>query len=81
MADPTIQPIDSPFASLDPRSALAQINIAIARAENSQRYTIGDRELWRGDLRWMYPERKRLEEQVRALSRRGRPVFSRVVPF
>lgn len=81
MAEPVIPPVDSPFATLDPRSALAQINIAISRAENSQRYTIGDRELWRGDLRWMYPERKRLEEKVAALNRGGRPRFSRVVPF
>lgn len=81
MAEPVIQPVDSPFATLDPRSALAQINIAIARAESGQRYTIGDRELWRGDLRWMYPERKRLEAKVNAILRAHRPRFSRVVPI
>jgi len=80
MADPTIPPVDSPFASMDPRSALAQINMAIARAEKAQRYTIGDRELWAGDLRWMYPERARLEAKVAVLNRCG-PRFRRVVPM
>jgi hypothetical protein len=32
MADPTIPPEDSPFATMSPRQALAQINIAIAYA-------------------------------------------------
>lgn len=71
---------ESPFASLPPAQALAQINAAIAKAEKSQRYKIGDRELWRGDLRWMYPERTRLEAQVRAQTRRG-PRLRRVVPL
>lgn len=65
---------------MDPRSALAHINIAIFKASNSQRYKIGDRELWRGDLRWLIPERDRLEKIVRAMTRRG-PTLRRVVPL
>lgn len=80
MALPTIQPDDSPFASMTPESALAQVNIAIARAERSQRYKIGDRELHAGDLRWMYPERARLEKVV-ARKRRGGIRFGRIVPL
>lgn len=80
MAEPTIPPVDSPFATMDPRSALAHVNAAIFKAENGQRYKIGDRELWRGDLRWMYPERTRLEGIVKAMSRRG-PTLRRVVPL
>jgi hypothetical protein len=72
-------PADNPFVALAPAVALAQINKAIAAAEKSQRYKIGDRELLRGDLRWMYPERARLEGQVKTSARRG-PRFSRVVP-
>jgi hypothetical protein len=78
---PATPTVDNPFPALEPREALYHINIAIAKAEASQRYTIGDRELWRGDLRWMYPERARLEKQVAALARRGRPRFSRAVPL
>lgn len=80
MAEPVIPPVDSPFATMDPRSALAHLNAAIFKAENSQRYKIGDRELWRGDLRWMYPERARLEKLVKALTRTG-PKLRRVVPL
>jgi hypothetical protein len=60
MADPIIPPEDSPFASMTPKQALAQINIAIAHAEVSQSYKIGDRELQRGDLRWMIPNARGL---------------------
>jgi hypothetical protein len=80
MADPTIPAEDSPFATMSPRQALAQINIAIARAEASQMYQIGDRRLQRGDLRWMYPERKRLEAKVASLGRCGMRV-RRIVPL
>lgn len=73
-------PDSNPFASLPPAEALAQLNVAIEKAEKSQRYKIGDRELWRGDLRWMYPERARLEAQVKAESRRG-PKLRRAVPL
>jgi hypothetical protein len=81
MADPaTIPPADSPFATMSPAQALAQINMAIQAAEKSQRYTIGDRELWRGDLRWMYPERARLEQKVAQLARGG-VRLRRIVPL
>lgn len=44
------------------RDLLAQINEAITSvAERGQRYRIGDRELWRGDLEWLFSERRRLE--------------------
>jgi hypothetical protein len=80
MADPIIPPEDSPFASMTPKQALAQINIAIAHAEVSQSYKIGDRELQRGDLRWMYPERTRLEKRV-ASAERGGVRLRRIVPL
>lgn len=71
----------NPFADIqDPRVALAQINAAIAKAEVSQRYKIGDRELERGDLRWMYPERARLEGIVAKLNRGG-VRLRRVIPL
>jgi len=79
MAALAIPPVDSPFATLDPRSALAAINMAILKAETNQRYAIEDREIIRDDLRWMYPERARLEKQVAALNARGIR-FRRVVP-
>lgn len=73
-------PTDNPFPALPPAQALAQINLAIAAAEKSQMYKVGDRQLLRGDLRWMYPERARLEAQVtRANKARNR--FRRAVPF
>lgn len=80
MADPTIPPEDSPFASMTPRQALAQINIAIAKAVESQSYKIGDREFSRGDLRWMIPERARLEQRVAILARGGIRL-RRIVPL
>lgn len=44
------------------RDSLAQINEAITSvSERGQRYRIGDRELWRGDLEWLFSERRRLE--------------------
>jgi hypothetical protein len=75
MADPT-----NPFVALPPEQALAQLNIAIGKAETSQRYKIGDREIQRGDLRWMYPERARLEVQV-ARRARGGIRLRRIVPL
>lgn len=66
--------------ALTPESRLIQINTAIAKAETSQRYRIGDREVQRGDLRWMYPERARLEAQV-ARRRRGGIRLRRVIPI
>jgi hypothetical protein len=80
MADPTIPPEDSPFATMSPRQALAQINIAIAYALSAQSYKIGDRELERGDLRWMIPERARLEKKV-ASADRGGVRLRRIVPL
>lgn len=80
MADPTIPPEDSPFATMSPRQSLAQINIAIAKAELRQRYKIGDRELDAGDLRWMYPERSRLQKLVASLNRGG-VRLRRIVPL
>lgn len=66
--------------ALTPESRLIQINAAIAKAEVKQRYRIGDRELFHGDLRWMYPERARLEAIV-ARRRRGGMRFKRVIPL
>lgn len=44
------------------RDQLAQINDAITTiTERGQRYRIGERELWRGDLEWLFSERRRLE--------------------
>jgi hypothetical protein len=80
MADPVIPPEDSPFATMSPRQALAQVNIAIARASESQSYKIGDRELTRGDLRWLIPERARLEAKVAKLDRGG-VRLRRIIPL
>jgi hypothetical protein len=80
MADPNIPPPDSPFATMLPEQALAGVNIAIAKAESAQEYRIGDRQIVRGDLRWLYPERARLEQIVRS-KQRGGPRFRRVVPL
>lgn len=44
------------------RDRLREVNSAItAVSERGQRYKIDDRELWRGDLEWLYAERRRLE--------------------
>jgi hypothetical protein len=82
MAYPTDVPADiaAALAAMTPEASLVQINTAIAKAELSQRYKIGDRELTRGDLEWMYPERKRLEAQV-ARRQRGGIRLRRVVPI
>lgn len=81
MADPQIPPEDSPFATMLPKQALASINRAIAIIESgAQEYRIGDRQVVRGDLRWMYPERARLEKRVASFERGG-PTFRRVIPL
>jgi hypothetical protein len=75
------QPPVNPFADLPPETALANVNAAIYKIEQKgQRYKIGERELWRADIRWLYPERARLEKIVRS-ARRGGPRFGRVVPL
>jgi hypothetical protein len=43
------------------RDSLAEVNLAISAAMRGQRYKIGDREVWRADLEWLYAERTRLE--------------------
>jgi hypothetical protein len=63
-----------------PQEQLDRLNRAIAAAETNQRYRIGERELHRGDLRWMYPERARLEQKVAQSTRKGVRV-RRVVPL
>jgi hypothetical protein len=82
MAYPSDVPADvaAALAAMTPESQLVQLNNAIAAAEKSQRYKIADREMQRGDLRWMYPERKRLEAKV-ARRQRGGTRFTRVVPL
>lgn len=72
--------IAAQLATMTPEALLVELNVAIAKAQTSQRYKIGDRELHRGDLRWMIPERARLEAKV-ARRRRGGIRFSRVVPL
>jgi hypothetical protein len=80
MAEAIPPDILAALAAMTPESRLVQLNTAIAKAETSQRYKIGDREVQRGDLRWMYPERARLESIVAKRSRGGIR-FSRVVPL
>lgn len=82
MAYPTDVPADvaAALAAMTPESQLVQLNNAIAKAEKTQRYKIGDREMQHGDLRWMYPERARLAAIV-ARRQRGGIRFSRVVPL
>jgi hypothetical protein len=60
------------------------VNAAIsAVSERGQRYKIGDRELWRGDLEWLYAERRRLEPLAAAelAQEQGKPRIRRVVPL
>lgn len=60
---------------------LAEINSAItAIATHGQRYKIGDRELWRGDLEWLFAERRRLEPLV-ARETSGGIRIRRVIPL
>jgi hypothetical protein len=75
----TQPPID--FSTWTPAQALESLNRAIHTVESKgQRYRIGDREVWRGDLEWMYAERARLTAAVSASNRSG-PRFRRVVPL
>jgi hypothetical protein len=72
---------DNPFATMTPEQALAGVNEAIRAIEvKGQEYEIADRRLKRGDLRWLLPERARLEKIVNS-RRRGGPTFRRVVPL
>lgn len=60
---------------------LYELEIAITAVQSKgQAYQIGDRKLTRGDLRWMYPERQRLERLVAAANRGGMRM-RRVVPL
>ena len=65
------------------RDSLAEVNAAItAVSERGQRYKIGDREVGRGDLEWMYAERRRLEPlAIREEAGRRGIRIRRVVPF
>lgn len=78
--DSTPEDVAAALARMTPEASLVQLNNAIAKAEVKQRYKIGDRELQHGDLRWMYPERVRLEARV-ARRLRGGVRFSRIVPL
>lgn len=63
------------------RDALQEVNNAIsAITTKGQRYKIGDRELWRGDLEWLTAERRRLEP-LAARECRGGVRVRRVVPL
>lgn len=69
------------FTTQTPAQALANLNAAIYAIEvKGQAYQIGDRKLTRGDLRWLYPERARLEKLV-ASKNRGGMRMRRVVPL
>jgi hypothetical protein len=48
--------------------------------QNGQRYTIKDRELWRGDLRQLDQRAQRLEKQA-ARARNGGIKIQRVIPL
>lgn len=65
------------------RDSLAEVNAAItAVTERGQRYKIGDREVWRGDLEWLFAERKRLEPLAQGEARGGTgPRIRRVIPL
>lgn len=78
--DSTPEDVAAALARMTPEASLVQLNNAIAKAEVKQRYRIGDRELMHGDLRWMYPERTRLEAVI-ARKRRGGIRFGRIIPL
>lgn len=60
---------------------LAEVNAAItAVCVRGQRYKIGDREVWRGDLEWLFGERARLEPLASRESGGGLRI-KRVVPL
>jgi len=64
------------------RDSLAEVNAAItAVTTRGQRYKIGDREVWRGDLEWLFSERKRLEPLANAEGRGGGLRIRRVIPL
>ncbi|WP_316206002.1 MULTISPECIES: hypothetical protein [unclassified Bradyrhizobium] len=48
--------------------------------QNGQRYTIKDRELWRGDLRQLDQRAQRLEKQA-ARAKNGGIKIQRVIPL
>lgn len=85
MADPSAPaPDDGAAYSIPPPGlTLAQINRAIAAVETGgQMYRLGDRQLLRGDLRWLYPERARLETLVRNAARAAAGItVRRIVPY
>lgn len=63
------------------RDNLNEVNAAItAIATRGQRYRIGDRELWRGDLEWLTSERRRLEP-LAAREAAGGIRIRRVIPL
>jgi hypothetical protein len=63
------------------RDSLNEVNAAItAIATRGQRYRIGDRELWRGDLEWLTAERRRLEP-LAAREGTGGIRIRRVIPL
>lgn len=64
------------------RDSLSEVNAAItAVSERGQRYKIGDREVWRGDLEWLYQERRRLEPLATAETRGSGMRIRRVIPL
>lgn len=61
---------------------LAEINAAItAIVQRGQRYRIGDREVWRGDLEWLTAERRRLTPLAAREARGGGMTMRRIVPL
>lgn len=64
------------------RDSLSEVNAAItAVSDRGQRYKIGDREVWRGDLEWLYKERTRLEPKAVAEARGAGMRIRRVIPL
>lgn len=70
------------------RDTLAQLNEAVTTViDRGQRYQIGDRMLWRGDLEWVFSRIKEVEpkaaRELLAAANCGRtgPRVRRVVPL
>lgn len=64
------------------RDSLAEVNLAISAVGRGQRYKIGDREVWRADIEFLYKERSRLEPLAAGEARvAGAGRIRRVVPL
>lgn len=63
------------------RALLVKYIAAEEKILQGQEYTIKDRSLTRADLRWVQSERRRLEEEISAMSKSGGPMKVKHIIF